>query len=131
MKFGKFLKRAAASALIVGMLAMPAQASEAQKLDAYYSLAVRYIETAEYDRALDYINACFDYFDETENAELAADLYLKRACVYTMQGENEPALQDLEKTLELAPETANAYLVRAQIYTDSGLYSDAITNLEK
>ena len=131
MKYRKFLRRAATGAVIVAMLTMPAHASETQKLDAYYSLALRYIETAEYDRALNYINACFDYFDEAEDVDLAADLYLKRACVYTMQGENETALQDLEKTLELAPETANAYLVRAQIYTNSGLYSEAITDMEK
>ena len=127
----KLFKRMVVLLATLAVLAQPAQASETQKLDAYYSLALRYIETGEYDRALNYINACFDYFDEAEDTDLAADLYLKRACVYTMQDEDEAALQDLDKTLELAPDTANAYLVRTQIYSDSGLYSDAIENMEK
>ena len=126
-----FWKRMAAWAVLLAMFAFPAFAEETQKLDTYYTLAVHYINAGEYDKALTYLNACFDYCDEKQSAALAADLYLKRGCVYTMKGDNEPALNDLAKATEISPEMADAYLVRVQIYSDSGLYSEAVENMEK
>ena len=128
---GVIWKRTAAFLLCMVVLIGSALAEDTQRLDAYYQLAVHYINDGNYEKALTYLDACFQYCTAEDNAALVADLYLKRGCVYTMQGENEKALNELEQALAVSPDLADAYLVRVQIYSNSGLYSDAIQNMEK
>lgn len=106
-------------------------AEDLQRLDTYYTLATNYIAKAEYEKASEYVNKCFEYCGEDTSADLMADLYLKRGCIATINGDNEAALADLAKATEQKADLADAYLVMTQIYTDMLEIAPAIESLEK
>ena len=117
-------------ALTLSITVCASAASDAQKLDAYYSLAISYIEREDFDKAMEYIDACFNYCDETTNAPLCADLHLKRGCVYTMQEDYASALTELDEALRINPELADALLVKTQVYANTEKVDEAIDTLQ-
>ena len=100
-------------------------------LDTYYTLATNYISMADYDKAAEYVDKCFEYCNENTGKDLMADLYLKRGCIETIHGDTEAALADLDKALENNAELADAYLIKTEIYTDSLDFAQATENLQK
>ncbi len=118
-------------ALMLSFTVCASAASDAQKLDAYYSLAISYIEREEFDRAMEYLDACFSYCDETTNAPLCADLHLKKGCVYTMKEDYASALTELNEALRINPELADALLVKTQVYANTEKVDEAIDSLQE
>lgn len=130
----RLVLRIATLVLALAMLACAAHAEGAvdtQKLDTYYSLAVNYIAREDYDKAMQYLDACLDYCDESSNAELCADIHLKKGCVYTMQTDYPAAIEELDAAIGIQPDLAEAWLVKTQVYSDTAAYADAIESLEK
>ena len=105
-------------------------ASDAQKLDAYYSLAISYINREDYEKAMEYLDACFGYCDEETNPELCADVHLKKGCVYTMTSDYENAVKELDEAIRIQDTLSDAWLVKTQAYSESGRYEEAIASLD-
>ena len=118
----------------VPVLAEDAQSlatTDAQKLDASYSLALNAINAEDYETANTYLDICFVYCDPQTNPEMYADLLLKRACIYSIRERDDLALLLLDASLQVQPDLANAYLVRTQIYAAQNDVDAAVENLEK
>jgi tetratricopeptide (TPR) repeat protein len=58
-------------------------------------------------------------------------LYANRALCYLQLHNDDAALQDYLRTVELKPDYANAYLRITTIYANRGMYDDALTNINK
>lgn len=101
-----------------------------QKLDANYALALAYIGREDYDKAMDYLNACLLYCDEDTASDVYADVRLKIACVYTIRQDYEAALEELEEALRVDPSLSEAYLVQTQVYSNLGEYEKAADALQ-
>ena len=117
--------------VLAAVFAVGANAEEnPQKLEAYYTLAINYIGREDYAKAMEYLKACYNYCNEETNPVLTADLHLKEGCVYTMTGEYENALTELDEAIRINPELSEAYLVKTQVYSDQGNAQDAAACLE-
>ncbi len=130
------LKNFAAFLLVIVMMAAmlaPAGSAEEnpQRLDAYYTLAINYIAREDYTKAMEYLKACYNYCDEESNPVMVADLHLKEGCVYTMTGDYENALKELDEAIRINPELSDAYLVKTQALSDLGRTEEAIECLKK
>lgn len=106
-------------------------ASDSQKLDTYYSLAINYISRENYEKAMEYLNACLDYCDEESNPDLCADVHLKKGCVHTMTGDYENAVKELDEAIRIQDALTDAWLVKTQAYSENGQNTEAIESLEK
>ena len=60
-----------------------------------------------------------------------AATFLDRALAYAQKGEVDPALEDLDKALELSPDNPVALTARGILYNKKGQYDSAIKNLDK
>ena len=118
-------------ALAVTAFAEETAISDAQKLDASYTLALNAINAEDYETAKEYLGICFAYCDPQSNPTMYADLLLKRACIDVIEGKNDMALLNLDAAIRVQPELADAYLVRTQVYASQGNVDAAIENLEK
>ena len=132
----RLLKIAVALMMMLALvLAASAQAEsvviDAQKLDAYYSLAINYISHENYEKAMENLNNCLKYCSEDVNPELYADVHLKIGCVDTIQKQYEDAVRELDEAIRVQPELSEAYLVRTQVYTESEDFAKAAENLER
>ena len=107
------------------------QPVDTQKLDTYYSLAIEYINREDYDKAMDYLNACLEYCDEASKPELCADIHLKKGCVYTLTQSYDEALTELDEASRIDENLSEAWLVKTQAFTDSERYPEAIEALQK
>ena len=129
------MKMIAALLLAVLLLsaALPACAAEggSQKLDTYYSLAVGYINKENYDKAMEYLDAALKLADVKTNAEMYADLHLKKGCVFTIRKDYANAEKELDEALRVKPDLAEAWLVKVQAYSESGRTAEAARSLEK
>ena len=106
-------------------------ASDSQTLDACYSLALNAINAEDYETAKDNLSVCFGYCDPSSNPVMYADLLLKQACIHSIEGKNDLALQNLNAALRIDPELADAYMVRTEVYVEQGNVDKAIEDLEK
>ncbi len=105
--------------------------TDAQKLDATYTLALNAINQEDYAKARKYLNIAFVYCDPQTDPVMDADLLLKQACIDVIEEDNTIALLALDAALRVEPDLADAYLVRTQIYTMEGEFTSAVENLEK
>ena len=132
---GKSMKKlmAVLTAVLILAAAVPGAlaATDARKLDTYYSLAAQYLTREEYDKALDYLKNALEYCDEDTSTELVADIHLKIAYIYTIKQEYENALKELDELFLISPDLAEAYLIRMEIYSETGEYVKAAQDLEK
>ncbi|MBQ0001079.1 MAG: tetratricopeptide repeat protein [Clostridiales bacterium] len=104
---------------------------EIQKLDAYYTLASNYITKGDYEKAEEYVDACFTYCNEdTVSEELLADLYLKKGCIDTINGETDSAVEALDQAIAYQADLSDAYLVKIQILLDQMDYEAAVDNIQ-
>ena len=106
-------------------------AVDTQKLDTYYSLAINYINRGDYDKAIEYLDACLDYCDEDSNPDLYADVHLKKGCVYTMTADYDNAVKELDEALRVKDALSDAWLVKTQVFSENSRYEEAIESLEK
>ena len=104
--------------------------ADSQKLDTYYSLAIGYINREDYDKAMEYLDACLEYCDEASNPELSADIHLKKGCVYTLTEKYDEALVELDESIRIDETVSEAGLVKTQVYSDSERYAEAADTLE-
>jgi len=130
------LKVAMLLALVLALVTGSAAAAEnpvydPQKLDANYALALAYIGREDYDKAMEFLNACLQYCDENSAPEVYADVHLKIACVYTIRGDYEKAITELNEALRVKPDLSEAYLVMTQVYSNLGKYEEAADALQK
>ena len=102
-----------------------------QKLNTYYSLAVGYINKADYDKAMEYLDAALKICTEEMDAVMYADLHLKKGCVYTIRQAYDDAEKELDEAIRVAPDTPEAWLVKVQVYSESGKAAQAAESLEK
>ena len=130
----RWMKRAAALMLAAMLTASGAGAAEntdEDRLNIYYSLAVSYTGREEYDKAMENIEKALKLCTEEENAEMYADLHLKKGCVHVLRGEYEEALPDLDEATRVDPDLSDPYLVRVQVYTEQNELEKAAADLEK
>ena len=120
-----------AALLLLAHLTAVAAEGGSQKLDTYYSLAVGYINRENYDKAMEYLEAALELADEKTNAEMYADLHLKKGCVLTIRKEYDEALKELDESIRVMPDLQNAWLVKVQVYTESGKNKEAAESLKK
>ena len=106
-------------------------AYDAQKLDTNYALALAYIGREDYDKAMEYLDACLQFCDENSAPEIYADVHLKIGCVYTIRQEYDKALAELDEALRVKPDLSEAYLVKTQIHSDLGEYESAAAALQQ
>ena len=106
-------------------------APDSQKLSAAYTLAMNAIEAQDYTTAKEYLEICFAYCDPANNPAVYADLLLKRACIYEIEGKYELALLNLDAAVQIRPDLSDAYLVKAQVYAETGDGNQAASSLEK
>ena len=114
-----------------GLAVFAEQTTDAQKLDAAYTLALNAIAAEDYETAKEYVDVCFAYCDPAANPEMYADLLLKRACINVIEEKNDLAVLSLDAALRIKPDLADAYLVRAQVFASEGSIDQAIASLEK
>ena len=135
MKTG-FLKRMMVLAMVLLMALTcvshaESAATDTQRLDTYYSLAISYINREDFDKAMEYLDACLEYCDETSNPDLCADIHLKKGCVHTMTGDSGNAVKELDEAIRIKDTLSEAWLVKTQVYSDEGKLPEAIESLEK
>jgi tetratricopeptide (TPR) repeat protein len=120
-------------ALLMLSAALSAFAADgsSRKLDTYYSLAVGYINKADYDKAMEYLDAALKLCTEETAAAMYADLHLKKGCVYTIRREYGDAQKELDEAIRVNPELAEAWLVKVQAYSEDGKTAEAAESLEK
>lgn len=123
-------------ALVLALLTPAAFAADevaydAQALDTNYALALAYIGREDYDKAMEYLDACLQLCDENSAPAVYADVHLKIACVYTIRQEYDKALAELDEALRVDPELSEAYLVKTQVHSDLGEYEEAAAALQK
>lgn len=106
-------------------------AEDVQKIDANYSLAVNYINKGDYEKAEKYLDSCLQYDQDDMNDEFLADLLLKKGCMQTINGDNEGALENLDRAISLKSDLADAYLIKAQINIDDQQYDVAVEAMEQ
>lgn len=120
----RMMKKAVAllAALIVMAAAIPALGVEndPERLDTLYSISISYINKANYEKAMEYLNAALDYCDENNNLEYYADIHLKKGCVYILQEDFDSALAELDETIRVSPEMVEPYQLKAQVYSSIG-----------
>ena len=102
-----------------------------QRLNTWYSQAIRSISEEDYENALMCLNGCEPYVSAGDNPTLYADIYLKRGYCLLMQGRQQEALDALDKALKTDPDLSNAQLLKVSAYSDLGEYGKAIAALEK
>ena len=115
------MKKAVAflAALIVMAAAIPALGVEndPERLDTLYSLAVKYINKPDYDKAMEYLDTALNYCDENNELLYYADIHLKKACVYIIREDYDNALTELDETIRVSPELAEPYELKGDIYS--------------
>ena len=102
-----------------------------QRLNTWYSQAIRSISEEDYENALMCLNGCEPYVSAGDNPTLYADIYLKRGYCLLMLGRQQEALDALDKALKTDPDLSNAQLLKVSAYSDLGEYGKAIAALEK
>ena len=117
--------------ILTGITGFAENTTDAQKLDAAYTLALNAIQQEDYETAKTYLDICFVYCDVNADPQMYADLLVKRACIHVIEGKHDMALLSLDAALKVQPDLADAYLVRAQVYAVQGDVTSAIQNLEK
>ena len=132
----RIVKLAIVLTLALALLMSPVAFAEevvydAQKLDTNYALALAYIGREDYEKAMEYLNACLQFCDENSAPEVYADVHLKIACVHTIYQNYEEALKELDEALRVNPELAEAYLVKTQVHSDLGEYESAAAALQQ
>lgn len=132
----RFLKVAVLLALVLALVTGSAAFAQdvtydTQKLDANYALALAYIGREDYDKAMEYLDACLKYCDEKSNPDVYADVHLKIACVHTIHQEYDNALKELDEAVRVKADLSEAYLVQTQVYSDLGDYENAAAALQK
>lgn len=118
-------------AVALSSAALAESVADTQRLDTYYSLSINYINREDYDKAMEYLDAALGYCNESDNPDMYADIHLKKGCVYTMQGDSEKALKELDEAIRVKESLSEAWLVKTQVYSDTEKYAEAIESLEK
>lgn len=80
-------------------------------------------------RRKDYRGAASDFTNALKGHEEAM-MYVNRARAWTLLGEDDKALEDAEKAVELAPESSRAYNQRAIAYLNKGMPGRARQDIE-
>ncbi|MBQ1492436.1 MAG: tetratricopeptide repeat protein [Blautia sp.] len=101
-----------------------------QLVAGYYSLALEAINAEDYALARKYLDMTAMYCDPEANAEIYADVLLKRGCLDVIDGDLGIALEQLDEAESYWPELAEIYLVKAQIYTTAENYEEGAAALE-
>ncbi len=70
-------------------------------------------------------------FSNALKGRAEAMMYVNRAKAWTMLGEDDKALEDADKAIELAPESSRAYNQRAIAYLNKGMPGRARQDIEK
>ena len=92
---------------------------EAGNADAHLNLAMHYLKSGDYDKALELLE------HET------ADVHFARALVYMEKGDDEEALTLFKRVLELVPHHAGAYYNMGFIATRQGRYEESLSHIRK
>lgn len=100
-----------------------------ESYDDYYQLASIAIGKGEYDTALEHLDRCMTLAAEDDDAAWA-DLWLKKASICMLKGDDDAALSALSGVLEHDPASTQALLLRAQLELDRAEYLEAAADLE-
>lgn len=106
-------------------------ASDSQRLNRFYELAVQYIKSEMYDKAMTALDGALQYCDEEADKDFYADIHLKKGCVYVLQKDYENGQAELDEALRVDPELSDAYLVKTQIFSETGDFASAAATMEK
>ncbi len=80
----------------------------------YNDLAVAYLFSREYGKAIDLYNTLEDKFGVTEETSL------QKHKIYLLQNDQENAIKEIEKVIETSPSEARYYSIIAELYISSG-----------
>ena len=131
----KILRKMITLILMILMLSLSASALaedlQSQKLNTYYSLAVGFIGKENYDKGMQYLDSALELCSEESNAELYADLHLKKGCIFTIRKEYEDAIKELDEALRVQPNLEEAWLVKLQVYNEMENTEETVKTLEK
>ena len=131
----RMVKRIPALLLTLVLLAVSlptrAESSGSTKLNTYYSLALGYLRKEDYGQAMEYLEAALSLCTEETDADMYADLHLKKGCIFTIRKEYEEAVKELDETIRVRPDLPEAYLVKVQVYSETNNLAETIVNLEK
>jgi len=108
-----------------GWLVYSYQANAPDRARAELALGVEKLSPGTYQEAMAHFNRAIQIWPEYSEA------YLSRAVAEHDQSQREAALADLEKTLDLDPDSTSAYNERGQIYLESGDTRKAIQEFSR
>lgn len=90
----------------------------------YYTLASMQIGQGKYDKALKNIDRCLHEYKGTDQYILD-DLYMKKACLQTLQGDYDSALLSFGKVSSGSAEELELLRIKTQIYIEQSKYLEA------
>ena len=82
----------------------------------YLSKAEIDISKEDYEKALSDVNEAISKYDGDDDEKLSS-IYLERGCLEILMGQEEEALADFNKSVDLNAEQDQVYLLMAQIYS--------------
>ena len=111
----------------------PVTEDEAALNDIYtsYNAVQLLLSQEKYDEVYSAADRLLAKITPEEYPEIYSDMYLKKACVDVINGNEDSAFANTEEALRVTPNLQEAYMLRAGIYTDRGDYESAAAELEK
>ena len=95
-----------------------------ETFDNYYKLASMQIGQGRYEKALVNVERCLHEYKGTQSSILD-DLYMKKACVETLLGDYDAALDSFDKISSGSSESFELLRIKAQIFIERGQLADA------
>jgi tetratricopeptide (TPR) repeat protein len=90
----------------------------------------KFCKAEEPDDAI--VSACTNLIETNElGPEDRAVAYRHRGAAYWRKGDNDKALADESKAIEINPDFADAYMTRGTFFVDTGDYDQAITETSR
>ncbi|HAN20031.1 MAG: hypothetical protein A2X13_04900 [Bacteroidetes bacterium GWC2_33_15] len=90
-----------------------------------------YIIKGRFEDAIDDLNRALDLNSQKNDKEFENMVYVNRGAAYQKLFENEKALQDYSKAIEMNPDNPNVYMYRGVLYYQNNEFNEAILDFNK